>query len=244
VIAIYKRMSSILTPHAALRTAALYTIGSCLFIATPPQVQANEIRYVSDTLRVELRSGPSNQHRIIAFLKTGMKLNQQASNNDNADWIQVSTMKGTSGWVRRQHISLNRASKELLQEAKNKILGLESNNTKQDEIISSQKKRLNALKNELSTLANNKSKVDREYNSLRSISNNAVQADKSNRDLRKKNEQLKIKVEELAINNERLEHDHYVDGITRGMFAVIVGCIMAFALMQLGGRKRAPSGWD
>lgn len=226
-----------MSPRISIITLCLLSI---ILHITPVQA---ETRYISDAVPVEMRSGPSNGFRIKAWPKPGTKLNTKEISG-NGDWVKVVTSKGTEGWVRKQHLSKRRASKELLDDAKNRILRLESEKVKQAETISLLRNELANEQNAHTTLATTNSTLENQYSSLKKLSKNAVQADKSNRDLRKKNELYKIKVEELATDNERLSHDRNVEGITTGMLAVALGGIMAFAFMQLGSRKRQSSGWD
>ena len=233
-------MSQIIKAISLGLITIVFTITTDLTIAP---AQAKDIQYISDAVPVEMRSGPSNGYRIKAWPKPGTMLEIKETSTDG-DWIKVITMKGTDGWVRKQHLSNRRSSKELLDIAKNNILNLESEKIKQDTTITQLQDELSQINNSHSALANTNSSLNSEYDSLRKISKNAVQADRSNRDLRKKNELFKIKVEELVADNERLKHDRNVEGITTGMLAVALGGIMAFSFMQLGRRKRQSSGWD
>lgn len=219
---------------------ALCSIGPTLFTST---AHAEDIRYISDSVPVEMRSGPSNGYRIKAWPTPGTKLTLLDAIG-KGDWIKVVTAKGTEGWVLQQHLSEKRASKHLLEEAKNRILTLEKEKLQQSDTITALQNELSQIKSENTTLANKNTTIENDYSSLKKISNNAIMADKSNKDLRKKTELFKIKIEELTTDNERLKHDRNVEGITTGMLAVALGGLMAFAFMRLGGQKRRSSGWD
>ncbi len=65
------------------------------FLISEP-VFAKTVRYVSDELKIPLRSGASNKHRIIKFLRSGTALTV-LSNEDK--FTEVEMRDGKSGWV-------------------------------------------------------------------------------------------------------------------------------------------------
>ncbi|MGM0424753.1 MAG: TIGR04211 family SH3 domain-containing protein [Thermodesulfobacteriota bacterium] len=91
-----------------------------LFLGTPALAQT---LYVSDQFQITLRTGPSQEHRIISMLPTGTKLQVLQT---LPEWVQVRTPEGKQGWVlkrytmqrvpREQEISQLQATLQRLQE--------------------------------------------------------------------------------------------------------------------------------
>ena len=88
-----KRVSSLVS---------LLLISIFTFSAAPAVTAATA--YISDELTVPLRSGPSNQHRILhRGLPSGTQL-ETLSVNEEAGFTQIRTTRGTEGWIRTQYL--------------------------------------------------------------------------------------------------------------------------------------------
>ena len=66
-------------------------------LSLPTQVLA-ETRYVSDELKVPMRSGASNKHRIIRFLQSGTQL-KILETDEESGFSKIALRDGKEGWV-------------------------------------------------------------------------------------------------------------------------------------------------
>ena len=78
-------------PHAAL--AAILILAS----ATAPAAT----RYVTDELRISVRTGTGDQYRIIEVIGTGTEVETLET---EGEWAKVRTPEGNVGWVRAQYL--------------------------------------------------------------------------------------------------------------------------------------------
>ena len=72
-----------------------------------------ETRYVIDVIRVDLRTGPSMDHRIIDFLKSGTAMKIIKTGPDSK-WTQVKLTrngKDKQGWIQSQYLSAKPVAK-------------------------------------------------------------------------------------------------------------------------------------
>jgi len=69
---------------------------SLLSIAPPALAAAEDTRWVSDQLRISMRSGPGDGFEIVQILATGTAL-QTAERR--GDWVRVRLEDGAAGWV-------------------------------------------------------------------------------------------------------------------------------------------------
>lgn len=69
-------------------------VGICLLLFSIP-VQA-ETMYVSDIVKITLRSGPGADHRVLAMLQSGQGVEVLKAENE---WTEVKTADGKQGWV-------------------------------------------------------------------------------------------------------------------------------------------------
>jgi SH3 domain protein len=221
-----------------MRNLLLITLLTALIGVSTNTVAATQ--YVSDVLRIDMRTGPSNEFRIISLLKSGTAVNIISEPADSP-WVEVETGSGDSkkkGWVRKQYLVSVPIARERLKKAEEQLSLLTSQRGKQSESIQILNNELNQLKSEHSVLLKEKSQLDKKYSDLKKISNNAVELNHRNRSLLEERELLKLKVEELTLANTKLEHDQYVDGITHGGIAVVLGAILAIVLTNFNFKKK------
>jgi len=84
-----------------------------LFLAAMPAPA--ETRYVTDELRISVRSGQGNQFRIIEVIDSGTAVETLAT---EGDWAQVRTPDGNTGWVRAQYLDDEPVAEDRLQAAR------------------------------------------------------------------------------------------------------------------------------
>jgi SH3 domain protein len=60
--------------------------------------------YVRDELRINMRSGPGVQYRIVKLLRSGDKVERLA---EQEDWIQVRLGEGEEGWVPAGYLTVD-----------------------------------------------------------------------------------------------------------------------------------------
>jgi SH3 domain protein len=83
---------------AALRTAAI-ALG--VTWATPLTALAQSV-YVTDDLRIAMRSGPGEEFRVLRILLAGTELEEVERREP---WVRVSLAGGPEGWVQSRYLS-------------------------------------------------------------------------------------------------------------------------------------------
>ena len=73
-----------------------------VFAALPAQAQA--VKYVSDEVFVVLHKGPGAEYRWVAKLTPGTRL-RMAGTAEDGEWAEVTTDRGTTGWVSTEFLS-------------------------------------------------------------------------------------------------------------------------------------------
>ncbi len=74
-------------------------LAAILFLATTTALGAT--RYVTDELRISVRTGTGNQYRIIEVIGSGTRVETLDA---SGDWAQVRTPEGNTGWVLAQYL--------------------------------------------------------------------------------------------------------------------------------------------
>ena len=72
-------------------------------LATAP-LQAQSVRYVSDKVFIVLHKGPGTEYRWAAKLTPGTRL-EVAQTASDGKWSEVTTQRGTTGWVQSEFLT-------------------------------------------------------------------------------------------------------------------------------------------
>lgn len=81
-----------------------------LFIASPAALGAT--RYVTDELRISVRTGQGNEYRIIEVIDSGTRVETLGT---EGEWVEVRTPDGNTGWVRSQYLDEQPIAEDFLQ---------------------------------------------------------------------------------------------------------------------------------
>lgn len=200
-----------------------------------------EKRYISDELWINLRSGPGNDYRILKTLKSGSHL-EFIEEDDETKFTHVTTDKGLEGWVPTRFLKMEPIALENLiltqrelKKAKTDLAELQSKH-------SESKKQLASANRSSKNLNKEKDKQTKELEYIRKASANAIKLDKKNQELMEQGEQLKITVDTLQSENQRLQSSKDLNYILMGGGLILLGIILGILLPKMSGR-RGDGGW-
>jgi SH3 domain protein len=204
---------------------------------------AQEVRYISDSQYVPLRSGAGSKFRIVhRGLPSGTKLTLLEEDTE-AGYARVTTPGGTEGWIRIQYLLNNPIARDRLAaaQAAQQTLQKQVNNLKR-ELQSSQGK----LKETRDQLASNEKKLSNtgsELTEIKRISSNALNLDRSNRQLVEEAEVLKSRIEVLEADNQRLLDSESNEAFLNGALAVALGVLITLIVPRIWPKRRPSSSW-
>jgi SH3 domain protein len=221
--------------------SALAFLLICVFATAPTLAQ--DVRYISDKQYVPLRSGAGTDYRIThRGLPSGTRLTVARSSGDGL-WAEITTDRGTNGWIRTQYLMTEVPAAKRLDAA---IIKAEQAAEKSTELAAE----LEALKAERSQLLGQVTdsdsqlgSVSEELNQLKQISGKAVQLDEDNRRLIIESENLRSEVETLEAENLRLKDKLSSEDFLNGALAVLLGVIITLVVPRLWPKRRKSSSW-
>lgn len=204
---------------------------------------AQDIRYISDKQYVPLRSGASNEHRIVhRGLPSGTKLVVSSTSPDGL-WSEITTQGGQKGWIRTQYLMSEVPASVRLEAATRQI---EQSGDQSADLLS----RLEELETERDNLEvmrtaseTELAQVTQELHQLRQVSGKALQLDAANRQLVEEAENLHSEVEMLQAENQRLADKLRSEDFMNGALAVLLGVIIALVAPRLVPKRRKTSSW-
>jgi SH3 domain protein len=216
--------------------AVLFLMASFL----PLHAQSETISYVSDELTVPLRSGTSNQHRIILFIKSGAALKILEVSEDGS-YSRVSTPDGKEGWVDNSNL-MNQSS------ARDRLVGANNKLSKSREMVKDLKKTIADLKTKNRNLNNQLAASDKKGGALegdiahlKKVTANPLALANKNRTLEDDLKTATTLNEQLKNKNERLSDDSIKEWFILGA-TVSLGSLL-FGLLITRIRWQKKSSW-
>ena len=198
-----------------------------LTLLAPMQANADS-KYVSDQLRITMRTGQGNQFQIIKALVSGMKL--EILEETDTGYTKVKTEDGQEGWVRSQYLADEPIAADKLARAENRL--------------AKTKERNKSIKDELAALRKDKIKLDSEHSALRTKHTNASkelshlskvaarpkQLAKENIELHKKFEQISDELvlvkQENQVLKDRSQRHWFITGAGVLIIGMLIGLII------------------
>ncbi|GHD26419.1 TIGR04211 family SH3 domain-containing protein [Parahalioglobus pacificus] len=204
---------------------------------------AQDVRYVSDQQFVPLRSGAGSQYRIVhRGIPSGTRLTVTQQSEDG-DWAEITTDRGTSGWIRSQYLMTDTPAQVALDSAQQRVQTLaDENATLQSQLDALNSEKVDLLNQSTSTESDLRS-VSEELTQLKQISGKAVQLDADNRRLVETSETLRASVDMLESENQRLEDKLRNNAFMDGALAVLLGVIIALVVPRLWPKRKRNDGW-
>lgn len=207
----------------------------CFNVFTAFSVNA-ETQYIHDVLRVDMRSGPTNGHRIINFLKSGTAV-KVLGKSDDEEWVEVS-VSGKDGWIQAQYLTPNRIAQDLLDDALATAANLKEKNRDLQQKLSNTERELNELKALQSKLDSSNNQLQTRLDELTRTSKSAIETAEKYAELQKKVIIFEGDIENLKAQNTILRDSNLEEGIKWGALSVILGAILALMIPKMTTRKK------
>lgn len=199
--------------------------------------------YVSDQLKIPMRSGASNGHRIVTFLRSGTQLTiLDTSANDK--YTEVETSNGKSGWVLTEDL-MDTASGRARLAVSNKKLS--ESKSKLDELkgtVSELKAEIKQLKNNNSDLQNERTNLSNSLEDLKITAANPVALSKKNKQLKKELEKARANEAMLDEDNKKLRSSVMQEWFVIGGAVSIGSLILGIILTRINWRRKRDSWGD
>lgn len=220
-----------------MKKIALSLITTVLLASTA----AAETMYIDDTLLVPLRSGEGTGFRIVhKGLPSGTAV-EIIEENKESGYSQVKTASGIEGFLPSRYLSKEPIARDKLIQAEQALSSLRAQNKDLTEKLNTLQSSYKELESKHSETSKSLSSNSDELARVKAISADALNLDRSNRDLRNSNEELRNQLELLEVENARLKDKSESNMMLIGGGLVLLGIILALIIPLLKPTKKNDS---
>ncbi|MBU2863665.1 TIGR04211 family SH3 domain-containing protein [Reinekea forsetii] len=220
---------------------AAKTLLLAIFLTSSISAYAETV-WLSDNLWVNVRTGPSNEFRVLKTVQSGTRM-EVLEKPDDGDFYRVRTENGLEGWIPSRYL-IDEPTGRLLAES------LAAEKAQLQQQLESIEKKYNDLaadkgdvKGELSSLRASNAELTKELNRIKAISENAINLDQQYQLLAEENAKLSNELD-VAIA-ENIANKEFNDNtmLYTGAALVILGLVLGILLPRVTARRRR-DGWS
>ncbi|HDS17088.1 MAG TPA: TIGR04211 family SH3 domain-containing protein [Proteobacteria bacterium] len=209
------------------------------------QAQAeNEVRYISDKIRVYARAGAGHEYKLIAPLVTGDKV--ILLENNDGDWAHISYGKDREGWIEKRFLTelepaakrlarLQEEMKQLEQNSKTKLISLTETNKEY-------RKGNTSLLREIKELRQKLNRVEKDYNTLREESAAFLELQSEHRKLLAENQLRQERESTILEKCELLKTAYRIKWFIAGSAVLLIGFAIGLLMQAFRYRRKKHSG--
>lgn len=199
-----------------------------------PLAWSAEYMYVTDKLKINIRSGPSLEHRILAMVTSNDKVEVLESDEG---WSKVVTADGTEGWTQSRMLVKEKPAALMVDQFRTENTQSKEQLSQTETELAALKDKVAGLENELSVTSGNLVKTEEQYNGLRSESGQYLALKDKYDKLKAANETQSQKFQEINAQYEKLAFSQKIQMALIGSAVFIVGWIIGYTVRR-PGRKR------
>ncbi len=226
---------------ASIRSLVL-SLFAMLVVTVSMPVQA-KTSYVSDQLNVPMRSGASNGHRIVKFLKSGTALTVLGASDDNK-FIEVKTNSGKSGWIAAENVMDVASGRDRLVYANKKLAKIKEENEKLKNSVAGLKSEIRALKKKKGSLESERTNLTNSLDDLKITAANPLSLSKKNKQLKKDLNRAEDRAAMLDKDNQSLRSNVMQEWFIIGGAVSLGSLIVGLILTRINWRRKKDSWGD
>lgn len=206
----------------------------------PLATLANSARYVTDRAEITLRTGITNQHRIVKVLSSGAQLELLEEDAANG-YSHVRTGDGVDGWVLSRYLLTEPTARDQLAAAQQAAADLRNELAALKEQLNSATGTHKNLEKEQQSLDSQNRRLQDEITKIRQTAANALTLDSENQALKKRVFALERDAQVMQQQTEAAKDRSQRDWFVAGGGVVIAGMFLGLVLPKI--RFRRKSSW-
>jgi SH3 domain protein len=213
-----------------------------MLICTANPAFAQVKRYVSDEVFIVLHAGPGSNYRWLGKLIPGTELIEERLSTDG-NWAEVRTQRGTTGWVQAEYLASEAPAQVRLPAVARQLEEREREADALRETLAQAQGARDELAQRLEETVTELKAVSDELAQLRQVSGSAVETAENNRRLAEEAATMRMHLDTLSADNQRLQERVRNSTFLDGALAVLLGVIIALVVPRLWPKRRSSSSW-
>jgi SH3 domain protein len=223
-----------------MRRILTLVLATCFALSPGARSALASPGWIGDEFAVPVRSGPSNNNRIVhRGILTGTSLDV-IERDDGAGFVHIRTESGVEGWIESQYLSETPIAKVRLEQVTAHIGELEARLAETRAELENVKNDRDRSSDANDGLSRNVASLENELAELKRVSANAIEINKQKQELATLNERLRSEVDKLAAENQRLDENQQQRWMLIGAGLAFAGLIAGVAIKARPRR----SGWS
>lgn len=188
-------------------------------------------RYVTDELRISLRSGAGDQYRIVRVLDTGTTLETLET---KGEWTRVRAGQDT-GWVRSQYLSQERIAADRLADVQSQLTQAHESIDELETTLTETREELSAERSRADDLAAQKADLENQL----SDAAEGLELSEENTQLRETNGELEQRVATLEQKLDRTTQREQREWFMVGAGVLFAGLLSGLIVTRIPWRRRS-----
>ena len=205
-----------------------------IYILTATPAFAGKM-YISDSFTVTLRTGPSNQHKIISILKSN---NVVEVLEKEGDYSKVQLKNGKDGYILSRFLTSDIPKPIIIRRLQQQAVTLKNEINDLSKSKSHLKKLTSDLKSSLSSSENELAKLKGDYGELKSGSAEYIKVKEVKDKLDIRNKDLESQTKELLEENRLLKREGKALWFASGAGVLILGWILGLVMGRIQTRRK------
>jgi SH3 domain protein len=195
-----------------------------------------ETGYITDQLKITLRSGESTTHKVIRMLPSGTAV-EILSRNSATNYAKVRLPDGTVGYVLSRMLLNERPARERLAEAERQLVVLRQEPGKLSSQLADLQESHADLQQRFNAMQNENSDLKQELSRLRKVAQDPLRIATERDDAVVRSQQLADELDILKLKNQRLTDKTEQNWFLIGAGVIIAGIILGLLIPHMRVKK-------
>ncbi|MCP5264726.1 MAG: TIGR04211 family SH3 domain-containing protein [Burkholderiaceae bacterium] len=222
-------------PRAASRIRLFHWLIAALLFGAGAAAHAQQVRYVTDLLKLESRTGPGVEHRIVKLLESGTRLTVHEEKNG---WSRISAPGVDEAWILTRYLQEESSARARLEAAITRMEAAQKSAGELREELKTLRATHKSLEQSRDKTDSRAKSLDAELSALKRTAASAVQIRDENERLTKETEKLGSELNALQRDYKNVRESRERDWFIAGAGVLLGGIVLGLLIPALVGRKR------
>lgn len=206
-----------------------------LALVGPAAVQAQGVQYVTDSLPLEARTGPSTSHKIVRMLESGTRVTVL---EESEGYSRIRTPDGQEVWILSRYLQSSPAAKDRLADAMRELKSLREEKASLSEKLTQARDLGQRTEGALAGARRDTQALSQELASIKQAAASTLATRAANERLTAEVGALKEQLDVLGAETRSLKESREREWFIAGAGVLGVGMLVGLVLPRLGRRRR------